>query len=113
MQFWPHNRVKREYPRVRSWPVSKTAKLLAVAGYKVGMTHIMVHDKRPNSSSKGEQVSFPVTIIECPPMTIWGVRFYKSTIDGKKAVTQLTMESPKKEFVKRLLNRQIRLQLES
>lgn len=81
----------------------KTVKPLAIGGYKAGMTHIVIVDKRANSASKGEQITIPATIVECPPMVIWGVRFYKNTPDGKRAVSQLTMDSPKKELGRKII----------
>jgi large subunit ribosomal protein L3 len=82
MQFWPRVRAKREYTRVRSWADSKDAKLLGFAGYKVGMTHVLAADNKKTSPTKGTNINIPVTIIECPPMKIVGVRFY-NVVDGK------------------------------
>lgn len=103
MQFWPRKRAKREYPRVRHWPLSKVVKPLAAAGYKAGMTHVMLLDKRPNSPTKGEQIRWPVTIVECPPMVVWGARFYKKNYGGKQAVTQLIAENLRKETARKFI----------
>ncbi len=102
MQFWPRRRAEREYPRIRRWPALKVIKPLAVGGYKAGMTHCLVIDKRPNSPTKGEQISIPTTIVECPPMVLCGVRFYKNAPEGKKTVTQLSMENPKKDLSRKI-----------
>ena len=75
MQFWPRVRAKREYARIRSFPAVSEAKPLSFAGYKVGMTHIIITDNRPNSITKGEEISFPVTLIECPPLKTASIRF--------------------------------------
>jgi len=77
MQFWPRKRAKKETPRVRSWAKSDEPSILGFAGYKAGMTHILFTDNRPNSKTKGEEVSFPVTVIECPPIKIASIRLYK------------------------------------
>ncbi|MFH1063482.1 MAG: 50S ribosomal protein L3 [Candidatus Woesearchaeota archaeon] len=79
MQFWPRVRAKREYPRVRGFLAGKEAKLQGFAGYKVGMTHIIITDGRKNSITKGDDISIPVTIVECPPLKINGFRTYKTT----------------------------------
>ncbi|NQU78181.1 50S ribosomal protein L3 [Candidatus Woesearchaeota archaeon] len=76
MQFWPRVRAKREYKRVQTFSDSKDANLMGFAGYKVGMTHIIITDGRKTSITKGEDVTIPVTIVECPPLRIAGVRFY-------------------------------------
>ena len=78
MQFWPRVRAKRIYPRVKGFaPAAKEAKLQGFAGYKAGMTHIIITDSRKNSPTKGEDISVPVTVVECPPVKIAGFRIYK------------------------------------
>ncbi|MBN1275181.1 50S ribosomal protein L3 [Candidatus Woesearchaeota archaeon] len=77
MQYWPRKRAKRPVARVRSWATAKDAKPLAFAGYKAGMTHITATDNRKSSTSKNQEITIPVTIIECPPMRIYSVRAYK------------------------------------
>jgi large subunit ribosomal protein L3 len=77
MQFWPRKRAKKETPRIRTTGKSSEPRPLVFAGYKVGMTHIIASDNRPNSMTKNEKISFPVTIIECPSLKICAVNFYK------------------------------------
>ena len=77
MQYWPRKRAKRSVARVRSWATTKDAKPLAFAGYKAGMTHVIATDNRKTSTSKGQDIVVPVTILECPPMKIFSVRTYK------------------------------------
>ena len=79
MQFWPRVRAKQSYPRIRSWPISQEVKLLGFAGYKVGMTHLQIKDNHPYTLTKGTEIFFPVTIVECPPLKIASIRFYENT----------------------------------
>lgn len=76
MQFWPRKKAGRIYARVRHWANSDESKLLGFAGYKAGMTHLLAVDNRKNSQTKGEIISIPATIIECPPIKIAGIRGY-------------------------------------
>ena len=92
MQFWPRKRSSYTSVRVRSWASENQVKPLGFIGYKAGMTHILVTDNRPKSFSKGDKISMPVSIIECPPMTMVGVTFYKNTIDGLKKITTISSE---------------------
>ncbi len=46
------------------------------------MTHLQVIDNRAKSPTKGEEISVPVTIIDCPPMTVSGVCFYTKNSYG-------------------------------
>jgi large subunit ribosomal protein L3 len=45
--YSPRVRARSEIPRVRSWPVQKQPKLLGFAGYKAGMTHVIMTDDNP------------------------------------------------------------------
>jgi len=76
---WPRVRARRSYARVHAWAVSKDAKPLGFAGYKVGMTHIGIIDGRPTSTTKGDLLATPATIIECPPLKAFSVCFYKKS----------------------------------
>lgn len=77
MQYWPRVRAKRQIARVRSWSKKTKDPILGFIGYKAGMTQILGIDTRKTSVSKGEEITVPVTVIECPPLKIAGVRFYK------------------------------------
>lgn len=100
MQFWPRKRATRPYARVRSVPSTKDAKLLAFAGYKVGMTHVIATDNGKNSMTKGEKISVPVTVIECPPLKISSVRFYSASGYGSNVVKEFFFKVDK-EFVRK------------
>lgn len=102
LQFWPRKRAAREYARIRSWAESKDAKPLGFAGYKVGMTHVLVTDNRPNAITKGEEIRYPVSIIECPAIKVAGIKFYKKNDGVLKSVS--TVLSPKldKELARRI-----------
>ncbi len=95
MQFWPRKRAKRETPRVRAWTTIKEAKPLAFAGYKAGMTHVLATDNRKTSTSKGQDVVSPVTIIECPPVRIYAVRGYKAQGYGTTVAKELIVATSK------------------
>ena len=82
--FSPRKRAARETPRVKSWPSVDEPGLLALAGYKAGMTHVMMIDNRKNSPTEGMEVSTPVTILEVPPLTVMAVRAYEKTSRGLK-----------------------------
>jgi len=103
LAYHPRKRAKREIARVRSWAKLKEAKLLGFAGYKVGMTHLMITDNSPNSMTKGETIFCPSTIIECPPLKTASIRFYKKTNYGLKAVSDVLAENLDKELSRRII----------
>ena len=88
MQFWPRVRANRMYARVRSWPIIHVAVPLGFAGYKVGMTHLIVTDNRKTSKTKGEDIHMPVTILECPPLKIASVRLYRHAPQGLQLIKE-------------------------
>lgn len=101
MQFWPRKKAKRMYARVRSWMKSDKAKPLAFIGYKVGMTHIMALNENKNSHLKGEEMSVPATLIECPPIRIYSIRFYKKHFQALKLEKEVFFKT-EKELLRKL-----------
>ena len=88
MQYWPRKRSKHSLARIRSWASLNKVKLLGFIGYKAGMTQVIAADNRPKSLTKGESIGLPVSIIECPPLIVAGVVFYKNN----KVLTSLLAE---------------------
>jgi len=64
-------------PNINAWPKISEKRVLGFAGFKAGMTHIIYVDDT-ESPSKGSEVATACTIIEVPPMVVYGVRGYKS-----------------------------------
>nr|AJS12464.1 50S ribosomal protein L3P [uncultured archaeon] len=54
------------------------------------MSHFLVVDNRPNSLSKGELVSMPVTVIECPPLKVASVRLYSGSVNGLRLLKEIS-----------------------
>jgi len=78
LQFWPRKRARKLLPSV-NWNVINSGKnLKGFIIYKAGMASALVKDNTPNSMTKDKQITIPVTILECPPMKIFSVRFYKN-----------------------------------
>jgi large subunit ribosomal protein L3 len=75
--FRPRKRAINQMPEVGNWPNLTEKRLCGFAGYKAGMTHITYIDDT-ESSSKGNEVFASATVVECPPLTVFGVRGYKS-----------------------------------
>jgi len=78
LQFYPRVRAKRVVPRVNWAPVKKNGVgLMGFVGYKVGMISVFAKDDGADSMTKGKRVVVPATLIECPAMKIYSIRFYK------------------------------------
>ena len=102
IQFWPRRRAKHSVARLRSWAQENKTKPLGFVGYKAGMTHLMVLDNHPRSLSKGEEVMVPSTIIDCPPMTVAGICFYKQKALGWQKIACVWAGNLSKHLSKRI-----------
>ncbi|HQD25202.1 MULTISPECIES: 50S ribosomal protein L3 [Methanoculleus] len=89
LAYSPRKRAKSPVPRYGSWPEHTGAPTVqGFAGYKVGMTHVIMVDDRKNSPTEGKDIMVPVTVVEVPPMRVAGVRAYSEDTYGKHALTE-------------------------
>lgn len=95
LQYWPRCRAARIYPVVSNWPQSKEPKALGFAGYKAAMCHIIITDARKTSKTKGEDIFWPATIIECPNIKVIGARLYKGTKFKMQPAIDIMAPQPK------------------
>ncbi|OYT37950.1 50S ribosomal protein L3 [Candidatus Pacearchaeota archaeon ex4484_31] len=106
LQFWPRKRAKKLLPRV-NWKAleerNKTKGILGFICYKAGMARVLARDLTEKSLTKGQEIVLPTTFVECPPMRILSVRFYKN---GKTALDVL-LPVPEKD--KKLVKRKVKL----
>jgi large subunit ribosomal protein L3 len=90
-------RAKKIIPSVNWRPVKKKeAGLLGFIGYKVGMTSAFVKDSTDDSMTKGKKIIAPATVIECPSMKIFSVRFYKKGKVAKDVIVSKDKELKRK-----------------
>ena len=91
LAFSPRKKAKKPIARIRSWRTDgEEPKLQDFAGYKAGMTHVLMIDDRPNSITTGIEISVPVTIIETPVMRAVALRAYTERgYYGMKMITEV------------------------
>ncbi len=77
LQYWPRKRASKFLPRVNWEAIDSNKQLQGFICYKAGMKTALVQDNSPDSMTKGKEIAIPVTILECPPMKILSIRFYK------------------------------------
>jgi large subunit ribosomal protein L3 len=83
--YSPRVRAKRQTPRMEAWPeITEGPKVQGFAGYKAGMTHAFIVDFRSQSTTAGQEIRVPVTVLEVPPMRVAAVRVYENTRYGLK-----------------------------
>jgi len=95
LAFSPRKKAKKPIARIRSWRTDgEEPKLQDFAGYKAGMTHVLMIDDRPNSITTGIEISVPVTIIEIPAMRVVALRAYTDRgYYGMKLITEVWARS--------------------
>lgn len=93
MGFSPRTRAVREVPRISTWPdADGQPGVQAFAGYKAGMTHVVMINDEPNSPREGMEETVPVTVVETPSMRAAALRVYEQTPYGMRPITELWSE---------------------
>jgi len=88
--FGPRKRATSEVPRFRSWPDDDGQPTLqGFAGYKAGMSHVVMINDEADSPREGMEETVPVTIVETPPMRAVALRAYEDTPYGKTPLTEI------------------------
>jgi large subunit ribosomal protein L3 len=101
--YSPRKRAAQQLARFRSWPDDGPEPVVqGFSGFKVGMTHVMMIDFRPESTTSHQEVQEPVTVLETPPMGVAGVRSYRETPYGLKADDEVWADTVDDEVDKRV-----------
>ncbi len=89
MGFRPRKRAATQNVRVCWLPVSDK-RITGFAGYKVGMTHVSYTDFT-ESPTKNQEIVSAATVIEVPPMIVYGVRCY----DAERSIGDMLSQDEK------------------
>lgn len=101
--YYPRVRARRITGRIRTWPtIGGAPKLLGFAGYKVGTTHLVMVDNKPKSPLFGREVVKETTVVEVPPIYIYGYRAYSKSPKGLKTLGEVLLKSFPKYAERRL-----------
>jgi len=76
---------------------------MGFAGYKVGMSHLLITDNQQHSLTKGTDIFCPITVVECAPIKAASIRFYKNTQNGPKLVSELFANTLDQELERKIL----------
>lgn len=98
LQFWPRKRAAKFLPSVNWNAIVSGKNLKGFICYKAGMASALVKDNTADSMTKGKEITVPVTILECPAMKIFSVRFYN---EGK-VVGEVLADNFEKELKRKL-----------
>jgi large subunit ribosomal protein L3 len=98
--YSPRVRAKKETPTITNYPASDEAALLGFLCYKAGMTHVLAKDLDKNSPSFEQEVQVPVTVLDCPPLTVFGIRAYVQGYNGPEVLTDVFTEKLDKDLAR-------------
>jgi large subunit ribosomal protein L3 len=102
--YSPRKRAKSHIARFSSWPEFEgEPRVQGFAGYKAGMTHAFIRDYRKESTTAGQEVSVPVTIVEVPAMKVVAVRLYRMTAYGLETLTEFWTKKLDKDLAQRVM----------
>jgi len=105
LQYWHRRRAQRRLPRIRAIPNYGSEPTISnIIAYKAGMTNAFLVDD--SAEAQGIEVSRACTVLEIPPMEVYGMRLYiqnsntgyknsKSEIIDKALAQKLGMKNPK------------------
>jgi large subunit ribosomal protein L3 len=103
LAYSPRSRSARPVPRIRSWPDGpQKPSIEGFAGFKVGMTHAFIVDYRKRSTTAGQELAVPVTVVEVPPLRVVAARIYARTAYGLRIAAEVWGNSPLPELTRRI-----------
>ena len=104
LAFYPRKRAKRELATFKTVPglAVEQAKPLNFLGYKAGMTHVLGKDIHERGKTFGQDIVVPCTIVECPPLVVFGVRAYAKKQTALQPLGDVFAQKTEKELLKRI-----------
>ena len=103
LAYLPRGRASHWTPRIRYWPdYEGPPRLLGFAGFKAGTTNVTIVDNRQGSLNFGKEVTFPVTVVETPPLKVSALRFYENTHKGLRTIGEVWSNNQEKELSRRI-----------
>lgn len=103
LAYLPRGRASHWTPRIKYWPNYEGApRLLGFAGFKAGVRQVTVVDNRQGSLNYGKEVTFPVTVVETPPLNITGLRFYESYNGNLRTIGEVWSGEQSKDLNRRI-----------
>ncbi|MFB6353182.1 MAG: 50S ribosomal protein L3, partial [Halobacteriales archaeon] len=95
LAYGPRKRATDPVPRFNTWPGDDGQPgLQGFAGYKAGMSHVVLVNDATSSHRAGMEETVPVTIVETPPMYAVAVRGYEDTPYGHRPLTEAWTDDP-------------------
>jgi large subunit ribosomal protein L3 len=98
--MYPRMKHSAELERIAA--KDSATKPLEFAGYKAGMTHVIMTEIKKKSVTHGQDVARAVSVIECPPLYVFGIKLYGKNVDGYRTIGMIWAKDLKKDIVRKL-----------
>lgn len=98
--YSPRKRASRVVPRIKSWPREARARMQGFSGYKAGTTHVVMLDDYRHSLTYGEEVAAAATVVETPPIVVFGARLYGKDTEGLKVLAEAWVKDLNKDLAR-------------
>jgi len=102
ISYYPRVRAKKETPSLKGFGTQNAP--LNFLCYKVGMVQVMGKNVHKASPSFNHDVVAPATVIECPPLKVFGVRAYAKAEIGFEVLSDVIAENIDKDLKRTILN---------
>lgn len=110
LAFYPRKRARKETASFSSFPIlevkeGEQSKALNFLTYKAGMTHVLGKDIHEKGVTFGHEVSTAATVLEAPPLKVFGTRAYGKAPAGSYGLAPLMdvlAENVDKNLLRRL-----------
>ena len=78
LAYMPRKRARYGKGRIRHWPEIEDGdpRFVGFAGFKAGMTHVYYINDQESSPFYGTEMMEAVTLIETPPLVLFGIKAY-------------------------------------
>lgn len=101
LAYHPRKRAKSPVARVRSYPeIAEGIKMGGFPCYKAGTTHVEMVDDRPHSITSKQTVATVATVLEAPPLIVFGIRANGEDYGGSRTLTDVFSTKLSKELSK-------------
>ncbi len=114
MAHRPRKRADTQNVRIR-WQDAEEKRVLGFAGYKAGMIHVS-HIDQTESPTKGQEIVSAATVVEVPPLVVYGIRCYDDTnsigdiiTDDEKILRRIGIKKRKKSEIDEKLIKDVKL----
>jgi len=101
LSFYPRVRASKQTPSIKGYGVQGPLNFLC---YKAGMVQVQGKNVHKASPTFNQEVVAPATVIECPPLKVFGVRAYEKAEIGFCALSDAIAENTDKELKRKINN---------